>query len=81
MLAELRALDALQLGAYTLCEHWPVDRVVRVEQQLIAKKYVRSEPRPAPWFRALYLTSRGLRALRRHTGYRMHLPLGREARA
>ena len=37
MLAELRELDALQLGALTLCDHWPVDRVVKVEQQLIAR--------------------------------------------
>lgn len=77
MLAELRELDALQLGALTLCNHWPVDRVVRVELQLIARKFVRSEPRPLPWVRALFLTSRGLRALRRAKGFRQHLPLGR----
>jgi len=65
-LSDVKELDDIQLGCLAVkLSVGSKEKRLHLENQCIARKWVRTEPRDDLWGRTIYLTTLGLRAWRR----------------
>lgn len=65
-LSDVKELDDIQLGCLAVrLSVGSKEKRAKLENQCIARKWVRTEPRDDIWGRTIWLTSLGLRAWRR----------------